>query len=414
MTNTMTANRTVVGLFDDFESAQRAAGNLERAGIARDQISIVAGNESGKYKDYASGTGEVGKGVAGGAGTGAAIGGGLGLVAGLMALAIPGFGPVIAAGPIAAALTGAGIGAAAGGLIGGLTKAGVSENDAEYYAEGVRRGGVLVTVRTTESLSDDAARILDDAGARDVDEKSREWRSAGWNPKHGQPFGTAPQYTDRTDITDRDRSRNLKGDRKMDVVQEEVEIGKREVRGRSVRVYSDITEKPVEKQVNLRDEKITVDRRNVDRPASPGDMETFKEGQIELTEKREEPVVKKRARVVEEVRVGKEVNEHTETVRDTVRRKDVRIEDTGANTDYDTDYRTDYKTRFANRGQQYDYYAPAYQFGSMYANDTRYRDRDWNVAESDVRRDWEARGEGKWEDFKDAVRYGWDRVRGRR
>jgi uncharacterized protein (TIGR02271 family) len=414
MTNTMTANRTVVGLFDDFESAQRAAADLERAGISRDQISIVAGNESGKYKDYASGTGEVGKGVAGGAGAGAAIGGGLGLVAGLMALAIPGFGPVIAAGPIAAALTGAGIGAAAGGLIGGLTKAGVSENDAEYYAEGVRRGGVLVTVRTTESLSDDAARILDDAGARDVDEKSREWRSAGWNPKHGQPFGAAPAYTDRTDITDRDRSRNLKGDRKMDVVQEEVEIGKREVRGRSVRVYSDITEKPVEKQINLRDEKITVDRRNVDRPASPGDMETFKEGQIELTEKREEPVVKKRARVVEEVRVGKEVREHTETVRDTVRRKDVRIEDSGVNTDYDTDYRTDYKTRYANRGQNYDYYAPAYQFGSMYANDTRYRDRDWNVVETDVRRDWEARGEGKWEDFKDAVRYGWDRVRGRR
>jgi uncharacterized protein (TIGR02271 family) len=414
MTNTMTANRTVVGLFDDFESAQRAAADLERAGISRDQISIVAGNESGKYKDYASGTGEVGKGVAGGAGAGAAIGGGLGLVAGLMALAIPGFGPVIAAGPIAAALTGAGIGAAAGGLIGGLTKAGVSENDAEYYAEGVRRGGVLVTVRTTESLSDDAARILDDAGARDVDEKSREWRSAGWNPKHGQPFGAAPAYTDRTDITDRDRSRNLKGDRKMDVVQEEVEIGKREVRGRSVRVYSDITEKPVEKQINLRDEKITVDRRNVDRPASPGDMETFKEGQIELTEKREEPVVNKRARVVEEVRVGKEVREHTETVRDTVRRKDVRIEDSGVNTDYDTDYRTDYKTRYANRGQNYDYYAPAYQFGSMYANDTRYRDRDWNVVETDVRRDWEARGEGKWEDFKDAVRYGWDRVRGRR
>ena len=148
-TNTMTANRTVVGLFDDFESAQRAAANLERAGIPRDEISIVAGNESGKYKDYASGTGEVGKGVAGGAGAGAAIGGGLGLIAGLMALAIPGFGPVIAAGPIAAALTGAGIGAAAGGLIGGLTKAGVSEQDAEYYAEGVRRGGVLVTVRTT-------------------------------------------------------------------------------------------------------------------------------------------------------------------------------------------------------------------------------------------------------------------------
>jgi uncharacterized protein (TIGR02271 family) len=408
MPNTMTANRTVVGLFDDFESAQRASANLERAGIPRDQISIVAGNESGKYKDYASGTGEVGKGVAGGAGAGAAIGGGLGLIAGLMALAIPGFGPVIAAGPIAAALTGAGIGAAAGGLIGGLTKAGVSENDAEYYAEGVRRGGVLLTVRTTEDLSDKAAMILDDAGAKDVDEKSREWRSSGWSPKHGHAFGTPAQYTDH------DRNRDIQGDRKMDVVQEELEIGKREAGTRTVRVYSDITSKPVEKKVNLRDEKITVDRRAVDRPASPSDMETFKEGQIELTEKHEEPVVKKRARVVEEVRVGKEVSEHTETVRDSVRRKDVRVDDTGATTNYDNDYRTDYKTRFANRGQNYDYYAPAYQFGSTYANDSRYQDRDWNVVEKDMRRDWETRGQGKWEDFKDAVRYGWDRVRGHR
>jgi len=393
MTNTTTANRTVVGLFDDFESAQRAAANLERAGIPKDEISIVAGNESGKYKDYASGTGEVGKGVAGGAGAGAAIGGGLGLIAGLMALAIPGFGPVIAAGPIAAALTGAGIGAAAGGLIGGLTKAGVSERDAEYYAEGVRRGGVLVTVRTTDNLAEKAADILDDAGAKDVDEKSHEWRSSGWTPKY-------------------DHSRE--GDRKMEVVEEDLDIGKREVGGRRVRVYSDVTSKPVEKDVKLRDEKITVDRRAVNRPADPGDLEAFKEGQIELTEKHEEPVVKKRARVVEEVRIGKEVSEHTETVRDAVRRKDVHIDESGSGLTYDTDYQSDYKKNYANRGHQYAYYAPAYQFGSTYANDSRYHDRDWNSVESDVRRNWEARGEGKWEEFKDAIHYGWDRVRGRR
>jgi hypothetical protein len=96
----MTANRTVVALFDDFESANKAASKLETAGIPRDQISVVASNESGKYENYVGGSGEVGKGIAGGAGAGAAIGGGLGLVAGLMALAIPGFGPVIAAGPI--------------------------------------------------------------------------------------------------------------------------------------------------------------------------------------------------------------------------------------------------------------------------------------------------------------------------
>jgi uncharacterized protein (TIGR02271 family) len=292
-------------------------------------------------------------------------------------------------------------------LIGGLTNAGVSEHDAEYYAEGVRRGGVLLTVRTTEDLSDKAADILDDAGARDVDEKSREWRSSGWQPKHGKPFGSMTHATARTDIKDTDR--------KMDVVQEELEVGKRDAGTRTVRIYSDVTSKPVEQQINLRDEKIKVDRRAVDRPATPSDLETFKEGEIELTEKHEEPVVKKRARVVEEVRVGKEVNEHTETVRDTVRRKDVRVEESGAGkTNYDTDYRNDYKTRFASRGRDYDYYAPAYQFGSTYASDSRYQDRDWSMVEKDARRDWEARGQGKWEDFKDAIQYGWDRVRGRR
>jgi len=404
--NTMAANRTVVGLFDDFETAQKAANDLELAGITRDQISIVAGNESGRYEDYVSGTGEVGKTTASKAGAGAAIGGGLGLLAGLAALAIPGFGPVIAMGPIATALTGAGVGAAAGGIIGGLKEAGVPEHHAEYYAEGIRRGGVLVTVRTTEALADEAADILDDAGAKDVEEKSREWQSSGWNPKH-------TFYTDRDNITGGARIKDVKGERKMDVVQEEIDIGKRQV-NRGVRVYSEVTEKPVEKQVNLREERISVDRRPVNREATPADIDSFKEGQIELTETREEPVVKKTARVVEEVRIGKDVNERTETVRDTVRRKDVRVEETGGTrADYDTDYRKDYQSRYAKTGQTYDYYAPAYQFGTTYANDQRYRDRDWNVAEPDLRRDWETRSHGKWEDFKDSIRYGWDRVRGR-
>ena len=283
--------------------------------------------------------------------------------------------------PIATALAGAGIGAAAGGLIGGLTEAGVPEHHAEYYAEGVRRGGVLVTVRTTDALAERAADILDIAGATDVDERAAEWRSSGWTPK----------YTGNID-----KDRKFEGERKMDVVQEDIHIGKREVGRRAVRIYSEVTEKPVEKQVNLREEKIRVDRQPVNREARPGEIDTFKEGQIELTEKREEPVVNKTARVVEEVRVGKDVNERTETVRDTVRRKDVRVEETGGtHADYDEDFRTDYQKRYANRGQSYDYYAPAYRFGSTYATDQRYRDRDWNIVESDLRRDWESSRSGQ-------------------
>jgi len=382
MTNTMTTNRTVVALFDDFESANRASNELERAGIPRDQISVVAGNESGRYQNYVGGTGEVGKGIAGGAGAGAAIGGGLGLVAGLMALAIPGFGPVIAAGPLAAALTGAGVGAAAGGVIGGLRKSGVSQEDAEYYAEGIRRGGVLLTVRTSDTLADKAADILDSSGALDVDEKASEWRSSGWSPK----------YAAKADLKD-DRKFGT-DDRKLEVVQEELEIGKRQVGRGGVRIYSDVTERPVEQQVHLRDETVHVDRRKVDRPATAGDLEAFQEGEIELTEVHEEPVVNKRARVVEEVHVAKQVNERTETIRDTVKRKDVRVEETAGNRAFDRD--------------------PGYQFGSTYATDTRYRNRDWNDVEADMRRDWSTRGHGNWEEFKDKIREGWDKARGRR
>lgn len=403
MANAITASRTVVGLFDNFEAANKAVNALESAGIPRDHMSVVAGNESGEYEKYAGGAGEVGKGIAGGAGAGAAVGGGLGLVAGMMALAIPGFGPVIAAGPIAAALTGAGIGAAAGGIIGGLTKAGVSEADAEFYAEGIRRGGVLVTVRTTEPMADTAASLLDDAGAVDIDERATTWRSSGWDPQF---------YNDTCLAT---------GDRRLDVIQEELEVGKRQVGGRSVRVYSDITETPVNQKIDLMEENIHVDRKAVNRPAKPGEIGAFEEAEIELTEVREEPVVKKRARVVEEVRVGKDVKHHTETVQDKVRRQDVRVEEgktkrgkTATTIPMDTDFRRDFDTRYANQGYLYDQYAPAYQFGSNYANEGRYRDVDWVMAETDLRKDWESTGRGKWEDFKDAIQYGWDRMRGRR
>jgi len=414
MNATNVATKTVVGLFDDMPTAQRAADQLERAGIARSEISIIAGNESGKYADYSSGTGEVGKGIAGGAGAGAAVGGGLGLLAGLTALAIPGFGPIIAAGPIAAALTGAGIGAAAGGLIGGLKNSGISESDAHLYEEGVRRGGVLVTVRTADTLADRAAGILDDAGAIDVDEKSREWRNAGWQPKYDNSF-VDDAVTDRRPAFGDKTVRDSKGAKSIPVVQETLDVSKHEVQRGGVRVYSNVTEKPVEQEVTLRKEKVKVERRPANRDATDKDLEAFREGTIELRETSEEPVVKKRARVVEDVIVSKDVDERTETVRENVRRTDVKVEQLGTSgTTYDTDYRTDFDKRYAGRGYRYEQYEPAYQFGSHWASNQTYRDRDWDTVETDMRRDWERTGHGKWEDFKDSIRYGWDKIRGRR
>src|SRR4051794_11854605 len=127
------------------------------------------------------------------AGIGAAIGGVGGLLLSAAgALTVPVIGPILAAGPIAAALAGAGIGAAAGGLIGALTESGVPEEDAKYYAEGVRRGDVLVTVRTDQARAETISDILDRHNAVDVDDRVRNWKNRGWS---GYSNDASP-YTD--------------------------------------------------------------------------------------------------------------------------------------------------------------------------------------------------------------------------
>ena len=118
--------------------------------------------------------------AAAGAVTGGVVGGAAGLAASLAGLAIPGIGPIIAAGPIVSLLTGAGVGAVAGGLIGGLTDLGVSPGDAEYYAEAVRRGGALVTVRADDARAERAAEIMRAHGAVDIERRAEQWRERGW------------------------------------------------------------------------------------------------------------------------------------------------------------------------------------------------------------------------------------------
>ncbi len=170
---------TVSAMFDRYSDAKAAINRLEAAGIPHDNISIVsndAENRSHYGTDDATGTG-----AGTGASLGTLIGGGAGLLAGLGMLAIPGLGPVVAAGWLASTALGAGVGAAAGGLVGALTGAGVDEADAHVYAEGIRRGGTLVTVRAEDSMAAQAADILDDHGTIDIDERQSSWRNEGWS-----------------------------------------------------------------------------------------------------------------------------------------------------------------------------------------------------------------------------------------
>jgi hypothetical protein len=178
--------RTIAGLFDTREDAERAVRELTAAGIERSEISMIAQDTTtGEAHEVGS---EAGAGAGAGAAAGATAGGLLGLLVGLGALAIPGIGPVIAAGPLAAAigsaaagtLVGAVGGAVAGGLIGALVGAGIPAEEAEFYAEGVRRGGTLLTFNVDDTLVEPAARIMEANNAVDVDERTLQWRQSGW------------------------------------------------------------------------------------------------------------------------------------------------------------------------------------------------------------------------------------------
>jgi uncharacterized protein (TIGR02271 family) len=285
--------------------------------------------------------------------------------------------------------------------------------------------------------------IMERHNAVDVEQRAASWRESGWggyNPQ-AEPYAAEESAREREQYrrqsierkvsfaappapqaqTPRAASPKVSEDKEstIPVIEEQLQVGKRAVQ-RGVHVHTHVTEKPVEESIRLREERVHVERRPVNRPASDADLNAFQEGIVEVTATREEPVVSKQTRVVEEVAVRKHAQERTETVRDTVRRTNVEVEQQGAPgkgradfTTYETDFRTNYTTAFAKRGLPYERCEPAYRYGYTLATDPRYAGKDWMAFEPEVRREWEGRHQGAWEDFKDAVRYAWDTVRGR-
>lgn len=313
--------RTVVALFDDVNSAQRALEELLNNGFDRSDISVVRTNTEGEYTVGTTTTENMSaSGAAAGVGIGAALGGIAGLVVGLGVLAIPGIGPIVAAGPLATTLAGAGIGAAAGGIIGVLTDVGIPESEAGYYVEGVRRGGTLLTVRASESQVSQVTEVLNRFSPVDVNQRSAEWRSSGWS-------GFDPNASAHTGTTSGAYAA-VSGAGMRDTTQD-MRQGAREM-GRDM-------------------------ERGFDR--TTGSMSrTFD--------------------------------------------------------DYDRDFRRDWERSFQTQGYGYERFQPAYRYGHSLATENRYRGRNWNDIEVDARRDWEARHPGEaWDDYKDAVRHAWQRVR---
>ena len=432
---------TISRLYKDYDTGARVVAELEHFGIPHTDISIIANNDTGWFDRNrstridrdADGTDDRPEGAAAGAGIGATIGGVAGLLAGLGLLAIPGIGPVVAAGWLASTAAVAAAGGATGGLIGALTQSGIGEPEARHYAEGVRRGGTLVTVRVrdtdrmqVEAIMDrhnpidtkgtaaadqtgdwqgdrivaafenaDRARAAREALAAagidnaniellenrsdldnwtamkrhavpdedahlyaeglgrghsllvirgaagehdrimqvlgrfnpiDIDDHGAEWRKAGWSGLHpGKAAWDARQQTSTGSKTPAETPQAQ--EQVVPVFEERLNVGKRVVEQGHVRVRVYTVEHPVQEGVTLREQRVAVERRPVDRPASSVPGEAFKDRTIDVTTHREEPVIAKEARVKEEVVVRQEADQRTETVRDTVHHTEVEVED---------------------------------------------------------------------------------------
>jgi hypothetical protein len=200
---------TISRLYDNYADAQRAVARLESAGVAHSDISIVANNSdnwfSGDRKDRdRDGVDDRAESAGKGAGIGAGLGGAAGLLAGLGLLAIPGLGPVVAAGWLASTAVGAAAGAASGGIVGALTEAGISKEEAHAYAEGVRRGGTLVSARVADTDRTRLDGLLNESSVN-LRHRTAAWQKSGW-----QSFDPAAQPYGADEIRrERDLYRNL-------------------------------------------------------------------------------------------------------------------------------------------------------------------------------------------------------------
>jgi uncharacterized protein (TIGR02271 family) len=288
--------RTITAFFDNRTDAEEAVQRLRSAGISQDAVRMMAGYQGQPERDVKASENTEG----------------MGFWEALKDLFLP-------------------------------------EEDRHTYAEGLRRGGYLVTVQTRDADYARALDILDDEGTIDLDERAASWRSQGWTGYTGADYrpGTASSTSGAraanpnagigtaattgsgraTQATGAERA-GTRSEREevIPVAQEELRVGKREVSGGRVRVRSYVVETPVQEQVNLREEHVSVERRPVDRAASAGDN-LFRERTIEAEERAEEAVVAKEARVKEELVLKKDVDQRTQTVSDKVRRTEVEVQD---------------------------------------------------------------------------------------
>lgn len=204
-------------------------------------------------------------------------------------------------------------------LFDNLCARGVPPDVSELYAEALRRGAAIVVCEGADDQAQDIAEILDRYKTLDIDKSALRWRSEGWTGYSAEatPF----------DEELRTREHEAFGGESIPVIEEEMKVGKREMPAEGARVRTFVTERPVQQQVTLTEEKVDVHREPANEPVPAGATEAaFEEGEYVVEAHGEEPVIQKEARVVERVEVAKHAEQRTETIEGTERRRDVEVE----------------------------------------------------------------------------------------
>ncbi len=182
---------------------------------------------------------------------------------------------------------------------------GTDNDESDRYTRVAERGSVVTVYAKTAAEAETVATLLDQYGAVDVDDQDKQYNAT-----------SAANF----DTTSGDNQ-------KISIIEENIQVGKKEVQTGGVRLRSRIVETPFSESVRLREEHVRVERKKVDRVATDSDLTNFQEGTIELTESAEVPVVAKEARIVEEVSLGKDVEHREETISDTIRKTEVDVEE---------------------------------------------------------------------------------------
>jgi len=395
---------TVVGVFRDRASADRAVEELHRIGVRDDQIGFVMRGEGEEGTSDGDAHNRAGEAATGGMLTGGLVGGAIAAAA----LFIPGVGPILAAGVASTILGGAAAGGAIGGLLGMLTGSGIPDDEARYYEGEFNQGRILVTVNA-DGRYQEVRDLLRRNGAYDVDQ--------------GEDAVSGTRETVARTNDDRESMR---------LHEERLQARTESVQAGEVTVGKDIVTERQQMEVPVTREEVHIERHPIEGRPTTGDIREHEEISVPVHE--EQVHVEKQPVAYEEVEISKRQVQDTEHVTGEVRREEPRIEHQGdvpvhsggiGISDWSEvapEYHQRWQSQFGSQGGRWEDHELASRYGYEMAADPRFQNRDWMQAEPELRREysgWATRkgfraDETAWDRFKDTIRDSWDSGRSRR